>query len=319
MRGFAGGYDTVRRFVQPLRTAEALAERASVRFETPPGQQSQIDWGSSRVHFCHHPVVLHMFILTLGYSRRHFMAPTLDERVPQPRASLRPTAHDLQPGRRGRRDLEPDVPGFRALLGLRGPVMSPVSGPDQGQGRVGREVRQAQLPCRPVVRRPPRCWRAVAGVERHRRRRARPRDHAPVAAGPLRRRATSAPATRGTAGVQARGALPRIVGEDFLVSLDTNRYSVPFTLIGHTAEAERRDGQVRIHHRGKLVATHAELPGRHGLVVLPEHGPGPAVRNARMRRATHASAPASHAADAITVEQRDLTTYDSLLAPGGAR
>src|SRR5260221_9455281 len=56
-RGYAGGYDTVKRFVQPLRTAEALAERASVRFETPPGHQSQIDWGSARVHFRHHPMV----------------------------------------------------------------------------------------------------------------------------------------------------------------------------------------------------------------------------------------------------------------------
>jgi hypothetical protein len=120
-------------------------------------------------------------------------------------------------------------------------------------------------------------------------------------------------------GFRLEARFPRIVGEDFLVSLDTNRYSVPFTLIGHTVEAERRDGQVRIHHRGKLVATHAELPGRHGLVVLPEHGPGPALRNARMRRATPASGPASLAADAIAVEQRDLTTYDQLLVAGGAR
>ena len=82
-RCFEGSYQTVKRFVQPLRTAEALAERASVRFETPPGQQSQIDWGSARVHFRHQPVVLHLFVLTLGYSRRHYMEPTLNERVPQ--------------------------------------------------------------------------------------------------------------------------------------------------------------------------------------------------------------------------------------------
>jgi len=94
---------------------------------------------------------------------------------------------------------------------------------------------------------------------------------------------------------------------------------VPFTLIGHTVEAERRDGQVRIHHRGKLVAAHAELPGRHGLVVLPEHGPGPAARNARMRRASPPASVSSLTVDAIAVEQRDLATYDELLAAGGAR
>lgn len=74
------GYDTARRFVQPLRAVESLAERASVRFETPPGQQSQIDWGSARVHFRHQPVVLHLFVLTLGYSRRRYMEPALNER-----------------------------------------------------------------------------------------------------------------------------------------------------------------------------------------------------------------------------------------------
>jgi hypothetical protein len=82
-RGYAGGYDTVKRFVRPLRTVEALAERATVRFETAPGHQSQIDWGAARVHFRHQPVVLHFFVLTLGYSRRHYMEPALNERVPQ--------------------------------------------------------------------------------------------------------------------------------------------------------------------------------------------------------------------------------------------
>jgi transposase len=49
-----------------------LAERAAQRFETAPGQQSQIDWGSARVEFRHEQVVLHWFVLTLGYSRRSF-------------------------------------------------------------------------------------------------------------------------------------------------------------------------------------------------------------------------------------------------------
>ena len=82
-RDYTGGYDTVKRFVQPLQTAEALAERACVRFETAPGHQSQIDWGSARVHFRHQPVVLHVFVLTLGYSRRGLMEPALNEQVPQ--------------------------------------------------------------------------------------------------------------------------------------------------------------------------------------------------------------------------------------------
>ncbi len=46
-RGYRGSYDTVKLFVQPLRAAQLGAERALRRFETPPGQQSQIDCNSS--------------------------------------------------------------------------------------------------------------------------------------------------------------------------------------------------------------------------------------------------------------------------------
>src|SRR5258707_4531473 len=64
-RGYRGSYETVKRFVRPLRAVEQAAERATVRFETAPGQQSQIDWGQARIHFHGRPVVLHVFILTL--------------------------------------------------------------------------------------------------------------------------------------------------------------------------------------------------------------------------------------------------------------
>jgi uncharacterized protein YndB with AHSA1/START domain len=35
------------------------------------------------VHFRHQPVLLNLFVLTLGYSRRHYMEPALNERVSQ--------------------------------------------------------------------------------------------------------------------------------------------------------------------------------------------------------------------------------------------
>ena len=82
-RGYRGSYETVKRFVRPLRAAEQAAERATVRFETPPGQQSQIDWGQAQIHFRHRPVILHVFILTLGYSRRSFHESCLGETLSQ--------------------------------------------------------------------------------------------------------------------------------------------------------------------------------------------------------------------------------------------
>jgi transposase len=66
-RGYRGSYETVKRFVRPLRAAEQAAERATVRFETPPGHQSQIDWGQARIYFRSQPVILHVFILTASH------------------------------------------------------------------------------------------------------------------------------------------------------------------------------------------------------------------------------------------------------------
>ena len=50
-RGFRGSYDVVKRFVAPLRALEIAAQATQTRFETPPGQQSQIGWGQARVQF----------------------------------------------------------------------------------------------------------------------------------------------------------------------------------------------------------------------------------------------------------------------------
>jgi len=77
---YAGSDETVKRFVRPLRAAEAvdLTER---RFETPPGAQSQLDWGPARVYFGAQPVEVHVFVLPLGLSRRGFYRACADERL----------------------------------------------------------------------------------------------------------------------------------------------------------------------------------------------------------------------------------------------
>jgi hypothetical protein len=108
---------------------------------------------------------------------------------------------------------------------------------------------------------------------------------------------------------------PRIVADDWLVSIDANRYSVPWRLIGQTVEVVRVGGSWHFHHRGQLVAEHAVLAGRHQLSVKPEHGPGAAARNARQRYASPAPVPdpTPPPERVETVEVRDLAIYDQLL------
>jgi transposase len=68
IRGYTGSYDMVKRFVSPLR-AEALIE-ATVRFETPPRRQGQSDWGQCWTTLGGKTTKIHLFVLTLGFSRR---------------------------------------------------------------------------------------------------------------------------------------------------------------------------------------------------------------------------------------------------------
>lgn len=94
---------------------------------------------------------------------------------------------------------------------------------------------------------------------------------------PLDRFAAEAPALISTAGqasfleamVRERG-----VAENWRVSIDSNRYSVPCRLIGKSVQVVRTGGLWQIRYRGELVAEHAVLAGRYPLSVQPEHGPG---------------------------------------------
>jgi hypothetical protein len=105
---------------------------------------------------------------------------------------------------------------------------------------------------------------------------------------------------------------PRRVAEDYLVAFETNRYSVPCTLIGQTVEVARRGGRLVISHRGQLVAEHDELTGKHQLRVLAEHGPRASARTSR-----HApDGPLSARDPGPEVEIRDLAIYETLGVTG---
>jgi transposase len=51
-----------------------------MRFETPPGQQMQIDFGEKRIEIGGAKVRVYIFVATLGYSRRTYAAAFLHER-----------------------------------------------------------------------------------------------------------------------------------------------------------------------------------------------------------------------------------------------
>jgi transposase len=68
-RGFSGGYSVVRDRVRDIRPRSAGYE---VRFETPPGEQAQVDFARFEVEFVDEPGIkriVWLFSMVLGYSR----------------------------------------------------------------------------------------------------------------------------------------------------------------------------------------------------------------------------------------------------------
>jgi len=79
-QGYPGSYDAVKLFVRPLRREAQTA--ATVRFETPPGQQRQVDCGQCWSVLAGKRFKVHLFVMTLGYSRRMFSKGTWNEQLP---------------------------------------------------------------------------------------------------------------------------------------------------------------------------------------------------------------------------------------------
>src|SRR5215212_6120702 len=78
--GIAVSLRTVERAVAHLRRELAAEAGATVRFETPPGRQLQIDFGERQVRIGEESVRAYLFVATLGYSRRVYVRAFRHER-----------------------------------------------------------------------------------------------------------------------------------------------------------------------------------------------------------------------------------------------
>ena len=76
--GYSGGYSSVARYVASFKQDQKV--KVTIRFETTPGYQAQIDWKEKLVLFDMHnaPYTINIFLMTLGYSRMKFVKLTFD-------------------------------------------------------------------------------------------------------------------------------------------------------------------------------------------------------------------------------------------------
>ena len=79
-RGLTISVRTIERAVADIRRERRVAQLATVRVETPPGDQLQIDFGQKRVRIAGAWVRVFLLVAVLGYSRRLFVKAFLNER-----------------------------------------------------------------------------------------------------------------------------------------------------------------------------------------------------------------------------------------------
>ena len=327
-RGYTGGYDTVRNAVRPLRAEASVASLTQLRFETGPGEQAQVDWGQVRVRFADGPAEVHIFVMTLGYSRRAWVEGFVNERIGQLLAAHEHAfehfggvcAELLYDRMRtvflgtldGAPRWNPTFDAFARHWGFHARVCRPYRAQTKGKVESGvKYVKRNFLPGRTFrdledFNEQLRTWNSkVSDLRIHGTTHQRPIDRFAEEAGALA-------CTVGHASFLQAMVRERIVADDWLVSIDANRYSVPWRLIGKTVQVVRAGDHWRISYRGDQVADHVVLEGRHQLSIRPEHGPGATGRNVRRRFAD--AAPGACVAPATeAVEVRDLAVYEQML------
>lgn len=324
---------TVERAVAPMRRALRAEALATVRFETAPGQQLQIDFGSTRVQIGGEEQRIHLFVATLGYSRRVYVAVFLHERqtawlqglegalrhfggVPQEllidNAGSLVNAHNPQTREVQFNDR------FHAFCRYWGvtpracaPYRARTKGKDErGVGYVKRNAIAGH------------CFDTLEALHAHlaywTREVADARVHGTTGEVPLERfermeRAALKPLPQLAPFLQVR-ELVRRVHTDACIELDTNRYSVPWRLIGESVTVVVAERMVRVLYAGQEVAAHAQSPQRRASVIERAHLAGIVGAHAvGVSWLPHAPAPPPEVPAELL---RPLQQYEALLGGG---
>jgi len=281
---------TVERAVRPWRQLLEAEARATVRFETPPGRQLQIDFGTTTVRIGEEPVRVRLFVATLGYSRRAFVAAFEHERQAAwfeglertfqyfagvPEEVLLDNARTLVEDH----DRVTRVVVFNARFlafarywGFQPRACAPYRARTKGKDErgVGYVKRNA------IAGRTFASWAALeAHLSHWLRTVADVREHGTTGEPPLERfqraEAAALRPLRGRPPFHWTRELTRQVHADGCVEVDTNHYSVPWRLIGETVTVRIVDEALRVTRGGLDVARHAVSAGRRQWVIDPAH------------------------------------------------
>ena len=322
---------TLEREVAPLRRALAAEARATIRFETPPGKQLQIDFGERRVSIDGEMVKVFLFVATLGWSRRLHVRVFRNERQESWLAGLESAFRhfggvpeevllDNDRGLVSRHDrLTREVEfsarfhAFARHWRFRPKACAPYRARTKGKDERGvGYVKKNAIAGRRFA-----SWSALeAHLEEWTREIADERVHGTTGEVPIERfRRAEAAALRPIAGVppfEAARELVRRVQADCAIEVDGNAYSVPWRLIGESVRVVVVGNLLRVSHAGREIAVHERRLGRRQRVVDPAHFAG--VVGFRSKVASAVAAEGIAAPDAALL--RPLLEYERLVGGG---
>jgi transposase len=290
-RGLEVHARTVQRIVEEHRRERRAAELATVRFETAPGHQLQIDFGEKRVMIAGQPVRVMLFVAVLSYSRRIYVRAFRSQRhddwreglvgafrhfggLPQTVLIDNPRALVLSHVAGGVVRLHPAFEAFCRDWSIQPRACQPYRA--RTKGKTERGVGYAKHNALAG-----RTFESWAELESHLERwiyladeRVHGTTHEPPGERFAREEAAALrPLPARPMPVRQR-RLARRVASDCFVDVDTVRYSVPHRLVRRSVEVLVADDQVVIFDGGEVVARHRRCDEPHQRVVDPAHFAG---------------------------------------------
>lgn len=285
--GFTGSYQQLQRYLKPHRAQRKWAELATVRFETGPGEQAQVDYGQLRVWIGEQLETVHLFVLTLGYSRRLFtyayrnekLASLLDGHERAFRhfggvtlSCLYDNPRTLVLGRSDNRVVwHPLFEDFARYYGFTPHACQPYRARTKGKVESGvKYVKRNALAGRRFS-----SWEELnRWLERWSGEVADVRIHGTTHERPCDRFAREQLTPLGTRPpYRYERVHERRVANDALVAVGAARYSVPAEYVGALVSVQESAEHYEFFHEGKLVARHQKAV-RHSVVMEPAHYAG---------------------------------------------
>ena len=285
-RADAGGYSTVKAVIRPLREILHQLEIATIRYETPPGRQAQMDWGIVSVNINDECKRLHVFVMVLGYSRALYVEFTEDEKLTSlinchknafdwfgglPEEILYDNPKTIVLRREsGNPVFNPQFEDFARYYGFQPRLCQPYRARTKGKIEAGvKYVKRSFVLGRYFtsiadINEEVRRWvRDIADQRIHGTTHMKPSDR--FKEENLRPIGNKPP-------YELQVLEVRKVAADSLVSFESNRYSVPWQYVNREVEVQKGPPDtVLIFHQGQLIAQHPNASIKYQVIINKDH------------------------------------------------